>query len=257
MIDRMLGRSKNDDNSEPDIERDEEKVLQDDGLVEEEEAWVETGHDEEVEEVNERGSRLFDRSNQVLHDDKTSMDLMLAVENAVLAKRMSDDNIGELHNRLEDAREQIAITSKDLERTQALLAEKEDQMEDLKQKLADKNVQIDHAMEQYRRIESEMSDTVDELKNKIDVEEHKYHQLYEQNHKEAERARREIEERDRRIHELEGENANLRQQLEEVKQQNSYLMNVVRDFTDQVSGSLDRIVSDPDEVGSEEHSDSE
>ncbi len=259
MLDKVFGYIKPQDNSEAEATAEEQTEEssepesqpgnQDDQQGDHQHGEPECGDDEPA---REHGTRLFDRDSRIVLEDKASLDLMIAVENAILAKRMSDSSVTELQNRLEDSRQQAAISDKDLERTRALLAEKEEQIEDLKQKLADKNVQIDHALEQYRRIESEMSETVDELKNRIDVEQRKYQRLHEQSQKDTERRLQEIEKRDQMIYELEGENANLKQQLDQAKQQNRYLLNVVRDFTDQVTGSLDQ---DSDEADTDEHSD--
>ena len=92
-----------------------------------------------------------------------------------------------------------------------------------------------------------MSETVDELKNKLDVEERKYQKLYEDSEKQNEEAMRKIKEKEAVIHKLEGENTSLKRQLDEVKEQNDYLMNIVRDFTDQVSGSFTPLDDDTDE----------
>ena len=207
--------------------------------------------DDETQDIeSQKDTKLFNRNNKALIEDKTSLDLVLAVEQAVIAKQVSDENVTELRSRLEDCQKQSSIIRRDLDRANTLLTERETQIEDLKKQVADKNMQIDQTLDQYRQMESEMSETVDELKNRVDVEQRKYKQIPEQMRKQEEESQREIKAKESTIHELQGENANLKKQLDEVKQQNRYLMDVVRDFTDQVSGSFPGIA---DKVSAEHH----
>ncbi len=247
LLERMFGDNETKDNEETEPEAGEkqpqmtqQQVTDDENVKKQESVAV-------IDEEQHQGDNtLFNRSSKALVEDKTCLNLALAVEQAIMAKQVSDQNVEELKDRLQDSQKQNEIIRRDLGRVRALLAEKEKQIDDLKDKVTEKNMQIDQALEQYRQMESEMTETVDELKNRLDIEQRKYQQLSQEAQNQQQEALREIKQRDSTIHELQGHKANLKQQLQEVKEQNSYLMNIVRDFTDQVSGSFARAAGGTD-----------
>ncbi len=205
--------------------------------------------DEDQENQEETGheTTLFHRSNPLFADDRASRDLMLAVEQMILAKRLSDRNAVEKENRLNDLEDTVETITRDLSCTSASLTEKDELIKSLKEKLTDKNIQIDELLESCRHLQSEMADSVDQMKDSMETERKKYVGMYVQAQQDNAEALKTVKDKGQVISGLKAENESLRGQLARVRHENRYLMDIVKDFTDQLSVSFPRHPDDETE----------
>lgn len=180
--------------------------------------------------------RLFERTS--VKSDKTVLDLVIAVEQVISEKRLLEKKAHEYQDRFRFTQRQMELVNNDLAKTKDLLAKKEEQTKTLEDKLTSQNMRIDQLLEDYRGLQAELVDNLDELRNKLDIEQNKYQRLQEQLEHENQDAQKTIRENRDTIVRLESENAHLKQQYERIRQENNYLLNLVNDFTNQMSASL-------------------
>lgn len=180
--------------------------------------------------------QLFERTS--VKSDKTILDLVIAVEQVISEKRLLEKKAHEYQDRFRFTQRQMELVNNDLAKTKDLLAKKEEQTKTLEDKLTSQNMRIDQLLEDYRGLQAELVENLDELRNKLDVEQSKYQRLQEQLEDENRDALKTIRENRDTIVRLESENAHLKQQYERIRQENNYLLNLVNDFTNQMSASL-------------------
>ncbi|MEO2207996.1 hypothetical protein ABGV42_30215 [Paenibacillus pabuli] len=177
------------------------------------------------------GSVLINKA----HMDKSSLDLLFAVEQMIKDKQHVEMSHNDLQDRLNHANGQNDRLNRDLKNLSKVIEEREKSILELERKLTDKNLKVDQMLEDYRELQSNMSGQNDELKSVIELERQNYAGLL-QKHNEM------ITDKNKRISELEEKNvryeselSQMKQKFDALRQEKTHLLNVVNDFTNRLT----------------------
>ncbi len=201
-----------------------------------------TSLDKASEEVNEKEDdslQYFQITNK-LEKDKITLDLINAVNQIVRARQLTEQNLQELQVRFSHSQNQNVLKDKEITRVNEIVAEKEKQIEELESKLSDKNIKIDHLMEEVREIQSAMSSEIKELNKVVDLEQEKNLKYKDRYEKESMDLIIKLKKSEELIINLETENNNLSKLYDSIRNENKYLLNMVNDFADRMSSSLEK-----------------
>ncbi|MFC3747362.1 hypothetical protein [Paenibacillus sp. GCM10012306] len=167
--------------------------------------------------------------------DKKSLDLIFAVEQMIQARQHAETNIHELQDRLTHTNGHVERLNRDIKNLSKVIEEREKNVMELEKKLIEKNLKVDQVLEDYRELQASLSTEIDELKNNIDLEQQKYVNLV-QKHNEAHAEKlKKMNELEEKMGRLETENAHLKQKYDTVRQEKTYLSNMISDFTNRMS----------------------
>jgi chromosome segregation ATPase len=180
-------------------------------------------------EVGER--RSYPAFTNKSHMDKQSLDLVFAVEQMIQAKQNVDDNANELQDRLNYANGNIERLNRELKNLNKVIEDREKSILDMERKLTEKNLKVDQMMEDYRELQSTSSDQIEELKSMNELERQKYDALLQKSNEIQAERNKKIGDLEEKLGKLEVENAHMKQKFEELRQEKTYLVNIVNDFT--------------------------
>ncbi|MEK4438862.1 hypothetical protein [Paenibacillus sp. FSL K6-2862] len=173
--------------------------------------------------------------NNKAHMDKSSLDLLFAVEQMIKEKQHVEMSHNDVQDRLNHANGQNDRLNRDLKNLGKVIEEREKSILELERKLADKNLKVDQMLEDYRELQSNMSGQNEELKGVIELERQNYAGLL-QKHNEM------ITDKNKRISELEEKNVRseseltqMKQKFDTLRQEKTHLLNVVNDFTNRLT----------------------
>lgn len=199
-------------------------------LVEPQEELSQNSITSEVKE-EPSGSVLINKANM----DKSSLDLLFAVEQMIKDKQHVEMSHIDVQDRLNHANGQNDRLNRDLKNLGKVIEEREKSILELERKLADKNLKVDQMLEDYRELQSNMSGQNEELKGVIELERQNYAGLL-QKHNEM------ITDKNKRISELEEKNVRseseltqMKQKFDTLRQEKTHLLNVVNDFTNRLT----------------------
>ncbi|CAM4410692.1 hypothetical protein [Paenibacillus typhae] len=167
--------------------------------------------------------------------DKKSLDLIFAVEQMIQARAHAESSNYELQDRLNHSNSHIERLGKDLRYLNKVIEDREKDILELEQRLAEKNLKMDQVLEDHRELQDTMSAKADELKSTIDLEQQKYAKLMQKHHEAHVDKHKRIIELEDRISRLETENGHLRQKYETVRQEKAYLSGMISDFTSRMT----------------------
>lgn len=173
--------------------------------------------------------------NNKAHMDKSSLDLLFAVEQMIKEKQHVEMSHNDVQDRLNHANGQNDRLNRDLKNLGKVIEEREKSILELERKLADKNLKVDQMLEDYRELQSNMAGQNEELKGVIELERQNYAGLL-QKHNEM------ITDKNKRISELEEKNVRseseltqMKQKFDTLRQEKTHLLNVVNDFTNRLT----------------------
>jgi chromosome segregation ATPase len=185
------------------------------------------------------------------HMDKKSLDLIFAVEQIIQAQQRVEASHHETQDRLNYANGQVERLNRDLKNLNTVIEDREKSIMDLEQKLTVKNFKVDQIMEDYRELQSSLTDQIEEQKGIIDVERQKYDSfLQKSNDTQAEKNKR-INDLEEKFGKLEIEHAHMKQKFEALRQEKIYLVNIVNDFTTRMTAPFSPKTNSVDETSSE------
>lgn len=167
--------------------------------------------------------------------DKKSLDLIFAVEQMIQARAHAESSNYELQDRLNHSNSHIERLGKDLRNLNKVIEDREKDILELEQRLAEKNLKMDQVLEDHRELQDTMSAKADELKSTIDLEQQKYAKLMQKHHEAHVDKHKRIIELEDRISRLETENGHLRQKYDTVRQEKAYLSGMISDFTSRMT----------------------
>ena len=200
----------------------------------------------DTKDYNAPLQELYRQSNQ----DKEILDLVTAVEQIIRNKNNTDMNLQELKDRFSSAQEQIEFLKKEIDEYKQYSLDKEKEIESLQGKVDEKNMKIDQLLEDYSKMQTAMSGNIAELKNLIEFEREKNKKLQQQIEKDSIDYVVRLKKQEEAIMLLETENRSLREQYETIRQENTYLVNIVSDFTNRITVSCRKPNSDNAESNS-------
>lgn len=192
--------------------------------------------DEEGNLESESTNTLHVSSN--IKNNKELMNLILAVDQVVHQHQISEHEFIDLQNRYTHTTGQLAERDEEIRRTNKVVVNKDKTIGILENKITDNNLKFDQIMEDFNLMKSQLSNEIDDLKNAIDIEKKKYKSLNEQYDKELIDQVNKIKTKEEIILKLESENANFREQNEQITKENKYLLTLANDFTSRISASF-------------------
>ncbi|MDQ1911130.1 hypothetical protein RAC89_11770 [Paenibacillus sp. GD4] len=184
---------------------------------------------EDLSDVREERTGSFTANKSLL--DKKSLDLVFAVEQMIQAKQHVEAGNQELQDRLHHANGHIDRLNKDLKNLNKVVEDREKSILELEQRLIDKNLRVDQMMEDFRELQSAMSEEIEELKSLHEVERDQYAALLHKNNEMQAEKNKKISELEEKLNKLEIEHAHMKQKFEALREEKTYLVNVVNDFT--------------------------
>ncbi len=189
-----------------------------------------------------------------IEKDKTILDLLSAVEHIVRERQLADHNLKDLHKRQKHSQEQIDALQKEVTRANQAFGERDNRIAVLEEKLADKNVSIDQLMEDYGQLQSSTGDEIRGLKSEIELREQKYQNCVEKSGQESMEKTLLINNMEAKLMELETERNRFKTMYDNIRKENTYLLNLINDFTHRMSSSLTKHSGeeDMDEMVSDE-----
>ncbi|GMK40329.1 hypothetical protein PCCS19_33850 [Paenibacillus sp. CCS19] len=206
-------------------ELEEESVI----LSEEEIAHFAAGKEEASPVVTS-----FNKTNM----DKRSLDLVFAVEQVIQARQQAERSIHELQDRLTHSSGHVDRLNREVKALNQVISDREKNVLELERKLTDKNLKVDQAMEDYRELQSTLNGEIEELKNAIELEQQKYGSLLQKHNEALADKVKAINEYEDKLNRLEVENTHLKQKYEAMREEKTYLANMISDFTSRMSAPL-------------------
>lgn len=181
-----------------------------------------------AEAVDERTSSMFENK---VHMDKKSLDLVFAVEQIIQAKQQVEISHYEVQDRLNHANGHIERLSRDLKNLNKVIEEREKSILELEHKMTEKNLKVDQMMEDYRELQSALSGEIEDLKGVIEIERQKYASLLQKHNETQNEKNKRISDLEEKIGKLEIENSHAKMKFEALREEKTYLVNIVNDFT--------------------------
>ncbi|SFB51541.1 hypothetical protein SAMN05216312_11152 [Cohnella sp. OV330] len=185
------------------------------------------------------------------HMDKKSLDLIFAVEQMIKEKQHVEMSHRDLQDRLGHANGQTDRLNRDLRNLGKVIEEREKSIQELEQRLVDKNLKVDQMMEDYRELQAALTGEIEELKGMIELERQNYAGLLQKyNGTSAEKNKKigELEEKNER---LESELAQMKQKFDALRQEKTHLLTIVNDFTSRLSSPFASNAGQPDGVSAD------
>lgn len=179
-------------------------------------------------------SNCFDLTEK-FKKDKVALDLVVAVDQVIRDRELSEHKLNELQSRFDHSKTQGHLLSNEINHLTRLLAEREKQIETFEAKLGDKNIEIDQLMEDLRELQSRMSAEIRELKAVVEIERGKYSKLQEQYKIEMSKATMSIKQSEEKLASMESKANTLTRLYEDVRKENTYLLNMVNEFTNRMT----------------------
>lgn len=167
--------------------------------------------------------------------DKKSLDLVFAVEQMIQARQHMELNINELQDRLTHSGGHVERLTRDIKNLNKVIEERERSILELEHKLIEKNLKVDQVMEDYREQQILHANETEELKNVIDLEQQKYVNLLQKHNETHADKQKKINEQEEKIGRVEAEITHLRAKYEAMRQEKTYLANMISDFTNRMS----------------------
>ncbi|MBB6671933.1 hypothetical protein [Cohnella nanjingensis] len=196
----------------------------------------------------ESSSSIFAKKSPM---DKKSLDLVFAVEQMIQAKQGIEASNYEMQDRLNYANGHIDRLNKDLKNLNKVIEDREKSIMELEQKLTEKNLKVDQMMDDYRELQSVLSDEIEELKGANEVERQKYASLLQKNNETQAEKNKRIGELEEKIGKLEVEHTHMKQKFETLRQEKAYLVNMVNDFTARMTSPFSPTASANDGIATE------
>src|SRR5690606_31152832 len=123
-------------------------------------------------------------------------------------------------------------------RLQLALENRDRIIEELEEKMMDKNLQFDQVMEDFKETKSQLTDEIEELKSIVNIEQNKFDAQLEKTGQEMLRWFNKVKEQEEKILVLESQNKNYMEKNEQLTKENKYLLAMVNDFTNRMSATF-------------------
>ena len=173
-----------------------------------------------------------------LDQDKTALDLVVAVENLLNDRQLSHFKSKDTEDQLSSANETINRLKNDLNKKEHMILEKEKEFRILEDKLTSKQMSYDQLLEDYKDYQSSSNTGIENLKYQLEKERSKYSLINEEFAKHQYDSMQKIKELEETIRDSEAENAQISSQFQKVMEEKTQLLQTVTDFTQRMSFSF-------------------
>ncbi|OAB45967.1 hypothetical protein [Paenibacillus glacialis] len=175
---------------------------------------------------------------ELLKQDKTAFDLVVAVENLLNDRQLFQFKSKDTEDQLLNANETINRLKNELSKREHLILEKEKEFRSLEDKLTSKQMSYDQLLEDYKDYQSTSNSGIENLKYQLDKERNKYIQLNEEFSKHQYDSMQKTKELEEELRDSEAENLNISSQYHKVMEEKAQLLQSVTDFTTRMSFSF-------------------
>ncbi|OAB77853.1 hypothetical protein [Paenibacillus crassostreae] len=173
-----------------------------------------------------------------LEQDKTAYDLIIAVENLLNDRQLSQFKSNDIEDQLSNANETINRLKNDLNKKEHLILEKEKEFRIIEEKLTSKQMSYDQLLEDYKDYQSSTNTGIENLKYQLEKERSKYTRLNEEFTKQQYDSMQKIKELEEMVRDSEAENTQVTNQYNKVVEEKAQLLKTVTDFTERMSFSF-------------------
>ncbi|WP_438347241.1 hypothetical protein ACP8HI_16215 [Paenibacillus sp. FA6] len=174
----------------------------------------------------------------LLEQDKTAFDLVIAVENLLNDRQLSQFKSKDTEDQLSSANETINRLKNDLSKKEHMILEKEKEFRLLEDTLTSKQMSYDQLLEDYKDYQSSSNTGIENLKNQLEKERSKYSRLSEEFTQHQYDSMQKIKELEETIRDSEAENAQISSQFQKIMEEKTQLLQNVTDFTERMSFSF-------------------
>lgn len=174
----------------------------------------------------------------LLEQDKTALDLILAVENLLNDRQLFQFKSKDTEDQLYSANETINRLKNELSKREHQSLEKEKEFRSLEDKLTNKQMSYDQLLEDYKDFQSTSNSGIENLKFQLEKERNKYFQLNEEFSKHQYDAMQKAKELEEKLRDSEAENLKISSQYQKVMEEKAQLLQSVTDFTERMSFSF-------------------
>lgn len=177
---------------------------------------------------------LFSKENQ----DKVSLDLIVAVENMLNDRQLTEYKNKDLEDQLYTSNEMISRLKHDLMKKDQQILEKSKEINALESKLTKKQMSYDQLIEDYKDYQSSSKNEFEKISNLLEKEISKYEKLSELSTKTQYQNMIKIKDLEERIRDLEVENQKYAEQYQKIVDEKNELLQSINDFTERMSFSF-------------------
>ena len=175
---------------------------------------------------------------ELLKQDKTAFDLVVAVENLLNDRQLFQFKSKDTEDQLFNANESINRLKNELSKRDHLILEKENEVSNLEDKLTSKQMSYDQLLEDYKDFQSSSNSGIENLKYQLEKERNKYVQLSEEFTKHQYDSMQKTQELEEKLRDSEAENLNISSQHHKILEEKAQLLQSVTDFTTRMSFSF-------------------
>jgi DNA repair exonuclease SbcCD ATPase subunit len=177
--------------------------------------------------------QLFSKENQ----DKVSLDLIIAVENMLNDRQLTEYKNKDLEDQLYSSNEMINRLKHDLMKKDKHILEKNKEINALEGKLTKKQMSYDQLIEDYKDYQNTSKNEFEKISNLLEKEISKYEKLNDLSTKTQYQNMIKIKDLEERIRDLEVENQKYAEQYQKIVEKNELLQSI-NDFTERMSFSF-------------------
>jgi chromosome segregation ATPase len=192
--------------------------------------------DSEGEPADNVNSSKLDFS--FLEQDKTALDIVVAVENLLNDRQLSQFKSKDTEDQLSNATETINRLKNELNKKEHMILEKEKEFRTLEDKLTSKQMSYDQLLEDYKDYQGSTNTSIENLKYQLEKERNKYSQLNDEFSKHQYDSIQKFKELEETLRDTGAENTQISSQYQKVLEEKTELLKTVTDFTERMSFSF-------------------
>ncbi|TFB18861.1 hypothetical protein E3U55_11350 [Filobacillus milosensis] len=192
--------------------------------------------------------------------DKIALDLLVAVDQMMSDRDLVKQNLDDVRDRLKHSDDYVNKLTQEKAQLEQTVSDKDTEIGRLEDQIANRNMKYDQLMEDYQDMQMRLTREIEELKNNINIEEERYAKLNETYERYQIESMSNVQKLEDKIRELEAKNENLQKKYYKIREENSYLLGMFKDFNNRMSSSFQAYDLDDDletKANETEHEDKE
>src|SRR5690625_4482375 len=170
--------------------------------------------------------------------DKIALDLLVAVDQMLNDRDLLKQSLDDLKERLKHSEDHITGLVQEKNQLEQAIALKDTEIARLEEQISSRNMNYDQLMEDYQEMQTRLNYEIDELKNQVDIEQERYNKLNESyEYLQIDNVGK-VQKLEDKIRELEIKNDNLQKNYYKMREENSYLLGMFKDFNNRMNSSF-------------------
>jgi len=170
--------------------------------------------------------------------DKITLDLVVAVENALNDRQLLQFKNKGLEEQLRTANESIERLKSEFRKSEQMVEDLKAEVSRLENKLADKQADYDKLLNDYREYRNDAAGEIEKLKAQIEKEQSKYAKLGEEYNRHQLQTIQKVRDLEERIRELEAENQAIANQHQTALAEKAELLRTISEFTHRMNDTV-------------------